>query len=182
MNKKQLSKYLSLVLRHQPELIGITPDQYGWVDLDELILKSNKIGKKITLPFIREIVENSDKKRFSLNNDETKIKANYGHSIPVKMESLPEIPPEFLYHGTIKINFPSIQEKGLTSRKRQFVHLSRDRQTAYEVGNRHGKPEILVIEAKKMHQKGYRFFRTPASIWLTEWVPPEMIRFDEENR
>lgn len=174
-NKKRISKYLSLVLRHKPEVIGLNLDENGWADVEELQEKCAKQNRAFTLEELDEVVETNDKKRFIFNEDKTKIRANQGHSIEVDLALKPQQPPEFLYHGTAEINISSILEKGIEKRNRQHVHLSHDKETATKVGMRHGKPVILTIETEKMFQDGIDFYLSENNVWLTDFVDAKYI-------
>ena len=166
---------MSLVLRHKPEHIGLTLDGEGWADVEELTKKALESGLILDRPTLRQIVEQAEKKRFSFSEDGKKIRANYGHSIPVSLGEESSEPPEFLFHGTAKKFLSSIETEGLGPGTRQYVHLVEDKTTASEVGRRHGEPVVLVIRARAMYEKGYRFFRTESAIWLTKEVPAEYI-------
>ena len=174
-HKKRISKYLSLVLRHKPEIIGLNLDENGWADVEELQEKCAKQNRAFTLEELDEVVETNDKKRFILNEDKTKIRANQGHSIDIDLALKPQQPPEFLYHGTAETNLASIFEKGIEKRNRQHVHLSQDKETATKVGMRHGKPVILTIETGKMHEDGILFYLSENKVWLTDFVDAEYI-------
>jgi len=173
--KVKLSKFLSLILRHQPELIDVNLDDHGWLDISVLISNSKIKGVNLDLETIKEIVVTNSKKRFSLNEDCTKIRANQGHSINVDVQLKKHIPPEFLYHGTAQKFKALIIEKGIQKMSRQHVHLSIDVQTAKNIGQRHGKPVVLKILAKKMYQEGFEFFISENKVWLTEHVPTRFI-------
>lgn len=166
------SKHLSYVLRHKPESIGIHLDSQGWVDIDELILKSDFT---LNHELIKETVEQNDKKRFAISDDGLYIRANQGHSINVDLDLQPTQPPDLLYHGTTDRFLDSIMEEGLEPKQRQYVHLSKDVQTARNVGQRHGKPIVLTIEAKKMYEQKFNFFLSKNEVWLIEKVPPQFL-------
>ena len=178
-DKKQIhtSKYLSLILRHKPETIGLTLDKNGWAQIDELLEKIGMHGHPLTLEELRLIVDNNDKKRFVFSFDMTKIRANQGHSIHVDLELKEKIPPAILFHGTADKNISSIQEKGLLKGQRHHVHLSADKETAFKVGQRYGKPIILIIYAGKMNAQGFSFYQSENNVWLTEHVAPHFIEF-----
>lgn len=156
----QLSKFLSLVLRHRPEILGVALDEHGWCGIDELIDKMNQQGRSITRCKLDEIVAADAKDRYSYSTDRTRIRANQGHSISVDLELKQEEPPEFLYHGTVNQYLKSIMSNGLQKKKRQYVHLSNDVKTAEIVGKRRGTPVILRIFAVKMHNDGYSFYQS----------------------
>ncbi len=175
MNYKSTSKFISLILRHKPESIGITLDDHGWADVDELI---NGVGKthKIDRDILEAIVAEDEKQRYSFNEDHTLIRANQGHSIPVDVELEEVVPPDVLYHGTGMKYKPSIDEQGLIPKSRLYVHLSGDTDTARTVGQRHGKPVIYEVDSSRMSRDGYKFFRSVNGVWLTKAVPPEYLR------
>jgi len=130
-------------------------------------------GKTITLDQLQYVVENNDKKRFTFNDDQTKIRANQGHSIDIQLNLEAQIPPETLYHGTATRFIDSIFEKGIIKGNRQHVHLSSDIETATKVGKRHGKLAILVVQSGKMHEAGFEFFLSKNKVWLTDHIPAE---------
>lgn len=172
----KLSKFLSLVLRHRPEVIGIQLDPQGWANTDELLAKCKAKGKNINLDTLKEIVAKNDKKRFAFNEDYSQIRASQGHSIQVELGYSPQKPPEVLYHGTTTRFLKSILAKGLIKGKRHHVHLSTKKQTALLVGMRHGKVVLLEVAAKKMQEAGYIFYLSENEVWLTETVPPEYLK------
>lgn len=172
---KKISKFLSLILRHQPESIGLKLDENGWADVEELRTKSAKKRMYFTLEELDEVVETNNKKRFAFNDDKTKIRASQGHSIDIDLALETLQPPEFLYHGTAETNISSILEKGIEKRNRQHVHLSADKETATKVGMRHGKPIILTIRTGKMHEDGLFFYQSANGVWLTEFVDSKYI-------
>lgn len=173
--KKKISKFLSLILRHQPEIINLTLDKNGWANVDELKEKCSKNNMDFTLEELDEVVETNDKKRFIFNEDKTKIRANQGHSIDIDLALKTQQPPEFLYHGTAQNNVDSILEKGIEKRSRQHVHLSLDKETATKVGMRHGKPVILTIRTGKMYEDGVLFYLSENKVWLTDFIESKYI-------
>lgn len=183
-NEKQLksiSKFLSFILRHHPEQIGITLDKDGWVDIDSLLTQANHpergfTGNPLTYEILLEVVENNDKKRFTLSEDGKRIRAAQGHSTAqVQVEHKVATPPQILYHGTAERSVPSILEQGLHSASRHFVHLSADAETAVKVGSRHGKPVVLTIDTVAMLAAEHQFYLADNGVWLTENVPPQFI-------
>ncbi|WP_419494358.1 RNA 2'-phosphotransferase [Chryseobacterium bernardetii] len=172
---KRISKFLSLILRHQPETIGLKLDENGWADVEELRERSAKKKVYFSLEELDEVVETNNKKRFAFNEDKTKIRASQGHSINIDLALEALQPPDFLYHGTAEANISSILEKGIEKRNRQHVHLSADKETATKVGMRHGKPIILTIRTGKMYEDGIAFFQSANGVWLTEFVDPKYI-------
>ncbi|WP_426344000.1 RNA 2'-phosphotransferase [Pseudoduganella sp. R-32] len=175
MNEVSQSKFLSLVLRHKPEEIGLVLDQNGWALIDQLIALANVRGTNLNRSQIESIVENSDKKRFAISADGTKIRANQGHSVDIALELPPRTPPERLYHGTATRFLDSIRESGLHSASRQHVHLSSDQATAEKVGSRHGKPVVLTVESGQMARDGHLFYISENGVWLTEAVPAKYL-------
>ena len=170
-----ISKFLSLVLRHDPSAAGLTLDGQGWVDVEELIAGAASNGVLFTRTELAEVVRTSDKQRFALSPDGQQIRANQGHSVSVDLGLAPETPPAKLYHGTVERSVSSIMAEGLDKRARQHVHLSPDLDTATRVGSRRGQPIILEIAAAEMHAAGFSFFRTENGVWLTDKVPPQYI-------
>lgn len=173
------SKFLSLVLRHKPEAIGITHDAAGWVSVTELLRACNSHGVPLTLSQLQEIVETSDKQRFAFSADENFIRANQGHSVTVNLGYEPRTPPCLLYHGTARKNLSSITRQGLVRGRRHHVHLSPDTETALKVGSRHGAPVVLQIKAHEMHETGHTFYESANGVWLVESVPPEFLILEE---
>jgi len=171
-NIKQTSRFLSLLLRHKPETIGLKLDENGWADMDELIKKSKKRG--LTRVLIEKVVEQDDKQRFSIEGN--RIRANQGHSLAIDLGLKAVTPPEVLYHGTAIRFLDSIMKMGLTKQKRQYVHLSKEIETATHVGMRHGKVVILEVDAKGMYEAGYLFYLSENGVWLTDVVPKEFLR------
>lgn len=172
----RMSKFLSLVLRHKPETIGLTLDENGWVGTNELIQKMNQNGFEISEEILAHVVETNNKQRFSFNPDKTSIRANQGHSLQVDVELKEQVPPEYLYHGTGEKNVSSILQSGLEKRARQHVHLSIDRETAIKVGQRHGKAKVFLVSANRMSVDGFRFYLSENLVWLTDNVPPAYLK------
>ena len=175
MNYKEISKYISLILRHKPEVIGITLDEHGWANVDELIAGVSKTHP-IDMAVLEQIVSEDEKQRYSFNEDRTLIRANQGHSIPVDVELDEKIPPEILYHGTGEKYVNSIDKEGLIPKSRLYVHLSSNEETAYKVGQRHGKPVIYIVKSGEMYRDGYKFFRSVNNVWLTKNVPVQYLK------
>ncbi|MDR2954317.1 MAG: RNA 2'-phosphotransferase [Prevotella sp.] len=174
-HKKRIGKFLSLVLRHEPQKIGIRLDENGWADVQELIQKCAMHRVNFTMAELEEIVATNDKKRYSFNEDKTRIRANQGHSIEIDLTLSPVEPPEFLYHGTADRFYTSMMSEGIKKMSRQHVHLSKDKETAHKVGSRHGRPIILTILAKQMYHDGIEFFQSDNEVWLTDFIDPKYI-------
>jgi putative RNA 2'-phosphotransferase len=164
------SKFLSYVLRHRPDEIGLTLDANGWALVSDLIDRSKSASVPLTVDSIREIVRSSDKQRFALSDDGTKIRANQGHSVDVNLALEPKQPPEFLYHGTATRFLDAIRREGLKPMSRQHVHLSPDEVTATKVGQRHGKAVVLRVRSGEMCKAGRIFWLSANGVWLTEQV------------
>jgi len=175
MKNKNISKFLSLVLRHQPEKLNLSLDTAGWTEVNDLLQKLNNKGYEVDRAKLEEVVATNDKQRFAFSKDGTKIRANQGHSIPIALEYAPTKPPAILYHGTALKNKESILQSGITKHKRHHVHLSADKSTATNVGQRHGKPIIFVINTEQMHKDGILFYRSDNGVWLTDEVHPKYL-------
>jgi putative RNA 2'-phosphotransferase len=173
MDKKYvtMSRFLSLVLRHKPETIGIKLDKDGWTSVDVLLKAC-----QITADELRFVVANNDKKRFEFNSDETRIRASQGHSVPVDLGYKAQRPPAKLYHGTAEKSIDDIMEKGIEKRRRHDVHLSTSLETSASVGQRHGKLVQLEINSGAMYADGYEFRLSTNGVWLTEFVPVKYIK------
>lgn len=171
-NYKSASKFISLVLRHRPEIIGVRLEYHGaWAPV-KAVLK----GAGLTMEELELIVETDEKGRYSFNEDKTKIRANQGHSVEVDLGLEPVRPPDKLYHGTVGRFLGSIQKEGLKAGERQFVHLSADVETALGVGRRRGKPVVLQVDAGRMYDDGYQFFLSANGVWMTKEAPAEYIK------
>ncbi len=166
----KLSVFISLVLRHKPEAAGITLDEHGWANVEELLRGINETGRKINMEILENIVATDNKQRYSFNEDKTLIRANQGHSIPVDVGLKEQNPPEILYHGTATRFLNSILNDGLKPMSRLYVHLSKDIETAWKVGKRHGDPVILKINSRDMYKDGYKFYLSENGVWLIEKV------------
>lgn len=172
MSLNQTSKFISLILRHKPETIGITLDEHGWADVKELIDGINAAGgHQLNIAALEEIVRSDEKQRYSFNDDHTLIRANQGHSIPVDVELEEKEPPAILYHGTGDKYTSSIDQQGLIPKSRLYVHLSANIETAVKVGKRHGKPVVYSVDCQIMAADGYRFYLSANQVWLTKEVP-----------
>ena len=180
MSLKETSKFISLILRHKPETIGITLDEHGWANVDELIAGISKT-EDFDMDMLEEIVRTDEKQRYSFSADHTKIRANQGHSIPVDVELEKLEPPKYLYHGTGEKYKESIDKLGLIPKSRLYVHLSPDIETAIKVGSRHGKPVVYRVLAGDMYNDGFDFFKSVNGVWLTKEVPTKYLEMDAEK-
>jgi len=172
----QISKFLSLVLRHKPQTIDIQLDQHGWVDVDVLIEKINNHGITLDREFLQHIVQTNSKQRFAFDETNTKIRASQGHSVKIELGYSNQQPPEILYHGTGEKFVASILQTGLEKRNRQHVHLSKDINTALQVGKRHGKPFIFEVMAHLMYAENFQFYLSENGVWLTDNVPVRFLK------
>src|SRR5215469_443072 len=169
------SKFLSLILRHEPERVGLKLDSAGWVNVDELLQAASRQGVSLTLDQLKQVVATNDKKRFAFSEDGNRIRASQGHSLEVDLQYKPQVPPDFLYHGTPERFVESIRATGLNKGQRHHVHLSPDTATASKVGQRRGRPVVLKIRAAEMHREGHIFYRSANNVWLVEHVPTRFI-------
>lgn len=171
MGTNRTSKFIALILRHDPAAAGITLDPQGWAVVDDLLR-----GAKINRDELDEIVRTDNKGRYSYNESGTKIRANQGHSVNVNLGFVPVQPPSVLYHGTASRFIEAIMREGLTPQTRQHVHLSADFATAVTVGGRHGRPIVLIVDAEKMYNEDVEFYRSENGVWLTKAVPAKYIK------
>ena len=167
----QTGKFLAYILRHNPSAVEIELDEHGFANVQQLLDGVNRTGRRLDMQTLEEIVAKDSKGRYSFNSDKSKIRANQGHSVQVDLQLEEKNPPDTLYHGTAERFLESIKQSGIQKRSRNFVHLSKDEQTATAVGIRHGKPVILVINAKQMAQDGFKFYISENGVWLTDSVP-----------
>ncbi|MEU4083553.1 RNA 2'-phosphotransferase [Streptomyces aureus] len=171
----KVSKYLSKHLRHQPERIGLTLGEGGWVEIDALISAATAHNFRITRAELDHVVATNDKRRFAVEG--TRIRASQGHSVEVDLGLPPATPPAYLYHGTVARSLDPIRAEGLKPMNRHDVHLSADRETATRVGARRGRPVVLSVDAAAMHRDGHVFRVSANGVWLTKTVPPRYLRF-----
>ncbi len=167
----KISKFLSLVLRHKPETIGLQLEEAGWVSIMELITACGEPGVAFSLEELQQVVAGNDKKRFAFSEDGLLIRASQGHSVEIDLGYQPAFPPEILFHGTAERFLDSIKGNGLIKGRRHHVHLSADAKTARIVGQRHGKPVVLQVKAGQIQQDGFAFYLSTNGVWLTEHVP-----------
>ena len=175
------SKFLSLVLRHKPHVIGLTLDDAGCCAVDDLLQKLAQHERAMTVQDLQEVVRNNSKQRFTLSDDGTRIRANQGHSVEVDLQLQPQAPPELLYHGTVAQSLAAIRQDGLQRLARHHVHLSKDVETATAVGQRRGKPVILTVRAGEMHRAGMLFYQSENGVWLADAVPPAYLDFPQTH-
>ena len=179
MNEKsvvKISKYLSKHLRHQPERLGLSLEEGGWVKVEDLLKACARNNFPVSLEMLKETVEKNDKKRFSFNETGEKIRANQGHSVEIDLQLKPQSPPVKLFHGTAEHNINMIKEHGLLKMARHHVHLSANTETARKVGMRYGKPVIFEIDTLGMLAEGFEFYVSVNGVWLVETVPPKFLK------
>ena len=171
------SKFLSLILRHEPERVGLKLGDAGWVGVDELLQAVNRHGVALALDQLKHIVATSEKKRFAFSDDGARIRASQGHSVEVDLQYPPRTPPEILYHGTATRFLDGIRQHGLQKMGRHDVHLSAETKVTIQVGGRYGNPVMLTIRAGDMHREGFVFRCSANGVWLVDHVPPQFIQF-----
>src|SRR5262245_57695737 len=175
----KMSKFLSLILRHEPERVGLKLGEAGWVSVDDLLQAVARHGVELSLEQLQHVVDTSDKKRFAFSEDGKRIRASQGHSVEVDLQYPPQPPPESLYHGTATRFLEGIRQHGLQKMGRHDVHLSAETRVTLQVGGRHGQPVLLTIRAGAMHREGFVFRCSANGVWLTENVPPQFIEFPD---
>lgn len=173
--RKSISKKLSLILRHRPEIAFLTLQTGGWVRIEDLLSGLTKTGSRITRDELEEVVETNGKKRFTISECGTLIRAAQGHSVKTEIGMAPQKPPGILFHGTSHKALPFIIKEGLKPMNRQHVHLSLDTETARTVGQRHGKPVILSLNCQSLSEGGQEFFCADNGVWLTGPVSPDYL-------
>jgi putative RNA 2'-phosphotransferase len=176
------SKFLSLVLRHDPARIGIRLDEAGWVPVEELLRACNLHGMALSREELEEVVRTNSKKRFAFSDDGLKIRSSQGHSVEIDLGYTPLLPPPTLYHGTARKFLSSIKDTGLVKGARHHVHLSPDMETAEVVGKRRGPFVVLTIDTQAMLRDGHAFYQSANGVWLTDHVPAAYIDFPNQNR
>lgn len=172
----ETSKFLSFILRHKPETIGLKLSDSGWVKIEDLIDAARKNGRMINKELIDEVVKTNDKQRFTYSSDGLYIRANQGHSIQIDLDLKAQVPPNILFHGTAEKFVDNIFKEGLLKMKRHHVHLHVSKDDARKVGERRGKPIILEIDSKSMYDDGLSFYLSKNGVWLTEYVSPQYIK------
>jgi len=170
INLARASKFLNFILQHNPEKIGLVLEKGGWASIDFIVEKT-----VLTREHIQKIVENDEKQCYSFNEDKTKIKANFDHSINIELDYIEKSPPNILYHGTDTKNISSIFINGILPIDKNFVHLSEDIKTATIMGKQHGIPAVFKILTEGMIQEGHKFYKISNGIWLTKKVASRFI-------
>lgn len=163
----QRGQKLSYLLRHDQSYAF---DEHGWREVSDLVTNHG-----FTLEELREIVATNNKQRYEFSEDMMRIRARQGHSIQVDVELAEATPPDILYHGTAKAFVKSIMIQGILNGKRLYVHLSTTIDMATKIGERHGEPAVLAVDAKRMHEDGVKFFLSRNGVWLTDFVDAKYI-------
>ena len=166
---------MRLVLRHEPTKYGLVLDVNGWTAVDELLAAAQRAGVPLTRPLMEQVIADNEKQRFALSDDGSQVRARQGHSVEVDLGLAPVTPLETLCHGTAATSVDAIRRAGSQRRSRQHVHLSPDEETAIKVGQRHGKPVVLRVQAAALHRAGHQFFLSENGVWLVDAVPPEFL-------
>lgn len=175
MNDVKFSRYLSYILRHNPSDINITLDNEGYCEVETLLKNLNKKKYNVDLDYLKKIVKEDNKGRYSFSGDMTKIRANQGHSV-TKISFEEAEPPDILYHGTAKKYLESILEKGIVKGNRHHVHMSSDIETASRVGKRHGDLIVLIIDSKKMREDNIKFYISENGVYLCDYIAPKYFK------
>ncbi|MGE8176044.1 RNA 2'-phosphotransferase [Pseudomonas fluorescens] len=176
----EVSKFLSYVLRHEPQSIKLMLDRDGWAVIDDLIAGAIESGRNLDYSLIQDVVLSSDKQRFEISSDGRRIRAVQGHSTSLVDREYSELePPQFLYHGTATRFLDSIRNQGLVAGSRHYVHLTQNKLTARAVGQRYGVPVLLRVSSLEMFSKGFKFFKAENDVWLTISVPAEFLTKEE---
>ena len=178
----RISRFLSKHLRHQPEKIGLTLQPGGWVNVDDLLRACAQNHLRVTRAELDRMVAANNKQRFSFDPTGTKIRANQGHSVPVDLGLTPQTPPDLLYHGTGHTTAAQIAREGLRKMRRHHVHLSAETVTATQVGARHGRPVVFAVDARRMSDAGYLFYRSENGVWLSDEVPAEFLSIADDGK
>ena len=174
--KTKASKFLSLLLRHKPEVGNLILDANGWALTKDVLVALKIKHPTMNLTRLYEIVLEDEKQRYSFSNQFLqKIRANQGHSIDIDLNLKPIIPPDILYHGTAKKTEWLIRRDGLLPMGRQYVHLSDNYDTAIAVGKRHGDPLVILVKSGLM--TNFAFYKSENGVWLTDKVPVEYLDF-----
>jgi len=174
-NPNRIGRFLTLVLRHRPEVLGLSLDQNGWVEVAALLEAMQVKHPDFDRDALETVVATDSKQRFAFSEDGLRIRASQGHSLRVDVEPSLETPPDTLWHGTAARSLAAILTEGLRPMGRLHVHLSGDPVTAAAVGRRHGAPALLLVDSGRMAADGFLFYRSANNVWLTDVVPPAYL-------
>lgn len=174
---KNLSKTMAYALRHNPAAFSLAMSSEGWVSVVELAANLTvEFGTEVTVATILSVVKEDEKQRYTLNESSSLIRAAQGHSFPVELGLIPQVPPKTLYHGTIAGNVSSILAEGLKAQSRQYVHLTESIETAQKVGSRHGKQTVIfAVNTTVALQEGFLFYKAENGVWLTPALPSTFL-------
>src|SRR5438034_5480426 len=170
MNATHTSKFISVILRHDPSAAGITLDPAGWAQVEALLRGLANHRHPITRDDLLAIVRDDAKQRYAISADGLRIRANQGHSIEVELGLEEKSPPAMLFHGTGQKSVEAIRREGLRPMGRHHVHLSINQPTALAVGRRHGKPIVFRVAAGEMARQGVKFYLSANGVWLVDAV------------
>jgi putative RNA 2'-phosphotransferase len=179
MDSKQqlkISKFLSKHLRHTPERLNLKLSPGGWISVDDLLAACTAFKFPLTRAELEEVVAANDKQRFAFDENKVRIRASQGHSIEVDLLLQAQVPPNILYHGTGEKSVPMILQSGLLKMSRHHVHLSKDIETALNVGRRHGRPIVVGVDASAMQEAGFVFYCSDNGVWLVDHVPAQYLK------
>lgn len=172
---KDLGRYLSYVLRHNPGELGLTLDAGGWVRTTHLLAALQAGRPDTSMDDLREVVRKDSKNRFSFSDDEEGFRANQGHSVEVDLHLAEQAPPDTLYHGTSADLLPTLLAEGLRKMQRHHVHLSADPATALQVARRRPHPIVLAVRSGQMAADKIAFFLSANGVWLVDSVAPAYL-------
>lgn len=174
----RLSKFMSYVLRHDPQKFGLETDSHGFVGVQDLLGVLGERFGLVDASDLEKLVQDCPKRRFEIQGE--KIRARYGHSIDVKPDIPACQPPELLFHGTSPAMKDSIREEGVKPMKRKYVHLSKTTEEAFQVGHRKSKsPIVVTVKAREAHEQGIKFYDMDLVV-LTKEVPARFVQFAGE--
>jgi len=176
LSKKEqisISKFMSLILRHKTKDFGLKFDPYGFISIEDLAKALKRSYPDITPSQIEFVALHCPKQRFEIKGN--KIKARYGHSLKIDLDTKPQKPSQFLYHGTSPSFVQKIKNDGLKPMRRQYVHLSKTKKQAIQVGKRRSyRPCVFKISAERAFEKGTKFYDM-GEVVLAEEISPEFL-------
>lgn len=183
MDYTALSKEVSYALRHAPWKYGLELDEEGFVPVEQLLSALNeehRHDRPVTEDDLAEMIARSEKTRHEIRDG--KIRALYGHSVPMRVRKEPAAPPATLYHGTARRFLDAIMSEGLRPMSRQYVHLSVDVETAVEVGKRRDpRPVVLAVDAASASRDGINFYIGNEKVWLSDPIPARYLSIRDER-
>ncbi|MBI3087346.1 MAG: RNA 2'-phosphotransferase [Candidatus Omnitrophica bacterium] len=175
-DEERFSRWLAYVLRHNPDRYGLVLDRHGFTDLEPFLLIAVRRSPELTEERLRELIAGPLSQRFELAGN--RLRARYGHSVPVEPAGEPVIPPDFLYHGTEPGRADAILREGLKPVERRMLHLSDTLEEALAVARRKtDQPRIVRVLAKEAHARGISFYHE-GRVYLTAQIPPELLTLE----